>query len=148
MKRTRHITGFYIETLLMIIVFILMILLITNIFGIARAQSNEAKTLTAAVTLSENAAEAVAASEDLDSLYSFINTNENAQLLPDGEGVRARYATDLTPDAEGEIFIDITWQPEETLKGTLIESVISASIAGKETIYSLNTAVYIKDNGA
>ena len=57
MKQKRHITGFYIETLLLILVFVSIILVITNIFGMARVSSARARHLTTAVALAQNTAE-------------------------------------------------------------------------------------------
>ena len=57
MKKNGHITGFYLETLLLIVVFIAIILVLTQVFGLAQVQSVRAKQLTEAVTLAGNAAE-------------------------------------------------------------------------------------------
>ena len=51
MKKNGHITGFYLETLLLIVVFIAIILVLTQVFGLAQVQSVRAKQLTEAVTL-------------------------------------------------------------------------------------------------
>ena len=39
MKRNGHITAFYLETLLLIVVFIGIILVLTQVFGLGRVQS-------------------------------------------------------------------------------------------------------------
>jgi len=101
MKKKQHITAFYLETLLMIAVFVSIILVLTRVFGSARAQSAKAKNLTAAVTLAQNAAEAVSASKSPQDLLALLGTDGNALLQEDastGEAlVTAVYDTDLHP---------------------------------------------------
>ena len=80
MKRKQHITAFYLETLLMIVVFISIILVLTRVFGSARVQSVEAKQLTSAVTLAQNTAEAVSASRSPEELLQILNEDGNARL--------------------------------------------------------------------
>ena len=46
MKKNGHITAFYLETLLLIVVFIGINLILTQVFGLGRVQSVEAKRLT------------------------------------------------------------------------------------------------------
>ena len=62
MKR-QQLTSFYFEALLLVAAFAAMILVLTGVFGTARARSVEARRLTRAVTLAANAAEAVSAAE-------------------------------------------------------------------------------------
>ena len=68
MNKRHPITAFYIEALILIMVFVGIILLLTQIFGAGRMLSSDADRLTRAVGLAQNAAEAVAASEDLSDL--------------------------------------------------------------------------------
>ena len=63
MKRNGHITAFYLETLMLVVVFLGIILILTRIFGIGRVQGSEAAHLSRAVTLAQNAAEAISAAE-------------------------------------------------------------------------------------
>ena len=85
MKQKRHITGFYIETLLLIVVFISIILVITNIFGLARVRSAQARHLTKAVTLAQNAAEAAAASTSIDEAAAILDENGNVKAVRAGK---------------------------------------------------------------
>ena len=59
----KHITSFYMETLLLILVFVAVILILTQVFGAARVSGTAAADLTRAVRLAANAAEAVSASD-------------------------------------------------------------------------------------
>ena len=63
MKVKKHITSFYIETLILVLVFVAVILTLAQVFGLAKKQSEEAKMLTAAVTVAQNAAEAFSVSD-------------------------------------------------------------------------------------
>ena len=140
MKKHSHITGFYLETLMLIVVFLVIILLLTQVFGLAQMQSTKAKRLTGAVILAQNAAEAVSASETPDELLALLNDNNNAFPMTDTVGVTACYDSDLNPDAGGIYRVDVTWLPEEAGDGTMIRS--TAEVRCDETdepVYRLET---------
>ena len=140
MKKQSHITGFYLETLMLIVVFVLIILVLTQVFGLAQMQSTRAKQLNGAVILAQNAAEAVAASETPEELLKLLNENGNAVPMSEPAGVTARYDRELNPDAEGNYRVDVTWLPEETENGILVHSV--AEVRCEETeapVYRLET---------
>ena len=65
-----HVTAFYLETLLMILVFVAVILMLTQVFGQSRKLSAEAGYLSDAATISESVSAAVRASEDEEQLLS------------------------------------------------------------------------------
>ena len=50
MSRERHMTAFYLETVLMVIIFVMVIAVLAQVFGQARLQSREAQRQTAAVS--------------------------------------------------------------------------------------------------
>lgn len=148
MKRKGHITAFYLETLLLILVFVAILLVLTSVFGMAKAQSSEAKLLTNAVTLAGNAAEAVSASDSEDTLLALLNENENAETMKDTAGVTARYDTEMRPDPDGKLRLDVTWLPERVEAGTMVRSVIMVYWANQpEPVYRLDTAVLLKEAG-
>ena len=144
MKQKRHITGFYIETLLLILVFVSIILVITNIFGMARVSSARARHLTTAVALAQNTAEAAAASRSVDETAALLQENGNTEVSSDGTGLTARYNSDLTPSADGIYRVDLTWTEEEALADCIV-SVFYAE--EEEPVYSIHTAVYVKEEG-
>ena len=140
MKKQSHITGFYLETLMLIVVFVLIILVLTQVFGLAQMQSTRAKQLNGAVILAQNAAEAAAASETPEELLKLLNDNDNAVLMADTAGVTACYDSDLNPDAEGNYRVDVTWLPEETENGILVHSVAEVRCDDAEApLYRLET---------
>lgn len=140
MKKQSHITGFYLETLMLIVVFVLIILVLTQVFGLAQMQSTIAKQLNGAVILAQNAAEAAAASETPEELLKLLNDNDNAVLMADTAGVTACYDSDLNPDAEGNYRVDVTWLPEETENGILVHSVAEVRCDDAEApVYRLET---------
>lgn len=137
MKRHQHIAAFYLETLLLIAVFIAIILVLTRVFGISRSQSGDAKLLTHAVCLAQNAAEAVSAAPDEEALRAILNENDNAAVTEGG--IRASYDRDMQPDADGELLVDVTWVPE----GGLVSSSVTVWLEGRaEPVYTLDTASY------
>ena len=140
MKKHSHITGFYLETLMLIVVFVLIILVLTQVFGLAQMQSTRAKQLNGAVILAQNALEAVSASETPEDLLTLLNDNDNAVLMADTAGVTACYDRDLNPDAEGNYRVDVTWLPEETENGILVHSVAEVRCDDAEApVYRLET---------
>ena len=148
MKRNGQITAFYFETLLLIVVFLAIILVLTQVFGLARQQTAAARRLTDAVTLAGNAAEAVSASADPAELLKLLNENGNAEELPDASGVKAFYDNEKNPDPQGAYRVEISWQPEKTAGGIMVSSVISVCHGGsEEPIYRLETASF-REEGA
>ena len=149
MRKNGQVTAFYLETLLLILVFIAIILVLTQVFGLGRMQSAEAKGLNDAVTLAQNTAEAVAASETEEALLALLNTSGNAAPLGDTAGVSARYDAALRPDPKGCYRVDTTWLQEQDAQGTMVRSVILVWLEGAEApLYRLETAAYHKGVGA
>ena len=140
MKKHSHITGFYLETLMLIVVFLVIILVLTQVFGLVQMQSAKAKRLTGAVILAQNAAEAVSASKTPEDLLALLNDDNNAFPMTDTAGVTACYDSDLNPDAGGIYRVDVTWLPEETGDGTMIRSVAEVRCdETEEPVYRLET---------
>ena len=143
MKRNGSITAFYFETLLLIVVFLGVILVLTQVFGLARQQSAAAEQLTDAVTLAGNAAEAVSCSESVDTLLQLLNEENNAVRRPDGMGVLARYNAALLPAENGDYCVEISWVPESSGAGQLIRSEIRVLFGGDaKEVYRLQTAAF------
>lgn len=144
MNKERHITSFYMETLLLIAVFIAIILVLTQVFGLGRTESSDAKLLTNAVTLAQNAAEAFSASDSPQRLAALLD--ENGNTVVNGVTVEARYGTDMTPDPTGKLVISSTWEPAVRGGGTLVTGWIAARYEGRdEPIYEMKTAVYLSE---
>ncbi len=127
----KHITAFYLETLLLAAAFVGVILVLTGVFGQARAQSAQAVRLTRAVALAENAAEAVAASDSEETLRSL--------LAGEGDVTWSPGSVVLT---DGDYVVDITWSPEGAVAG----GHIAVAFRGQE-IYALDTAVCTGEAG-
>ena len=161
MKRKEHITAFYLETLLLIVVFVGIILVLTQVFGMARLKSVEAKKKTGAVCLCRNAAEAFYAAESSEELLQLLNREGNASLqLKEGGGglILASYDTDMTPNPKGDLRIELDWETEEAAAssdpgagpGTVRKgTVIAVGIAGgkdkeQKPIFSLPLTAYDK----
>ena len=143
MTKREHITGFYLETLLLIVVFVAIILVLTQVFGLSRAQSAEAKMLTNAVCLAQNAAEAVSAAESSEELLSLLDEGGNARA-GEKESVLVTYDDDMRPAAEGPVTVEVTW---ETADGDarMVYSTVSVWRSGApEPVYTLHTASYLE----
>ena len=117
MKQGKPITAFYVEALLMIVGFVGILLALTKIFGLSRNESIQAKLLTNAVTLAQNAADSLIASGD----------------KREGEFVDY-YSDDMTPDPHG------TWIREgDMMRGT----VLVYDSRQKEPLFSLPLSRYV-----
>lgn len=143
--KKQHITAFYLETLLLILVFVAIILVLSQIFGIGKAQSSQAKLLTNAVCLAGNGAEAVSASGSEAELQALLDQNGNtAWRQGDPPVLSVRYDTDMRPDPAGRLRMDITWVPGGETEERFVTSTISVYY-GEQTkpVYALDTAVFL-----
>ena len=146
MKKHRYITAFYLETLLLILVFVIMILMLTRVFGVSRSMTADAELLSNSVCLAQNAAEAVSASDSLEAVSRLLDEGGNTSAS-DGT-VDAFYNRDMTPRPVKEIGaplrVQITWEPEPG-DGNLVHSVITVYGRGRKVpVYQLATAVYLE----
>ena len=142
MKR-QQLTTFYLEALLLVLVFVGMILVLTGVFGAARAQSAEARQLTRAVDLAANAAEAVAAADDPATLAALLDEGGNVRLS--GGEIEADYEADGSPCTDGSpaLRVCIGWEsaPDDA---ALVYSAIRVFAAGdEEPVYRLETATRV-----
>lgn len=140
----KRVTSFYVETLLLIVVFVAVILALTQVFGLAKKQSEEARLLTGAVTLAQNAAEAFSAADSAESLLSVLDENGNA-VLSNGT-VTASYGADMKPDPDGVLRVEIERFSESRWTANGIIRVLRTDSGGE--IYSLETtAHFLEDFG-
>ena len=123
MKKGQSVTAFYVESLLLILVFVGILLALTQIFGLSRSESVQAKLLTNAVTLAQNAADSLIASGD----------------KREGEFVDY-YSDDMTPDPNGPLSVHGTWIREgDMMRGT----VLVYDSRQKEPLFSLPLSRYV-----
>jgi hypothetical protein len=137
MKNKQHMTAFYIETLLMILVFVGIILALTQVFGQSRNESMKARHLTEAVCLAQNAAEAFEAAETPEDLIKLLDHDQTGHVTLGNTppGVVCAYRSDMTPDPEGPLRLDMTWQEKDQLLYAQIEVYDE-----DQSIYRLDTA--------
>ncbi len=119
MKRNQPITAFYVESLLLIVVFVGILLALTQVFGLSRNESAQASLLTNAVILAENAADELLAED----------------AAPQGETI-SRFAADMTPCADESYRLSVitTWATED---GMLQGTVAVLDSRRTEPIYTL-----------
>ena len=161
MNGQRHMTAFYLESVLIGIIFVLVISVLAQGFSQARIESQEAEKLTNAVCLAQNAAEAVGAADSKDVLTQLLDENGNAELRENAAGQAAVYAFydgDMQPvtkeeaskivrdhKAESVLMVKATWEPADSGTGTFVNSNIAVYCdASKEPLYTLHTGVYLK----
>ncbi len=148
MNRKDHITAFYIETLILIVVFVVVILMLTNVFQAARIESVRARRLSDAVILAGNVAEAMSWTEEGEDLLSVLGGEGGAELMPDGRGLTVYYGEDHQADRNGPYMVSAVVVSEE--QGAEAESrLVTYEISVKDTqrgevIYTLRTSVFRK----
>ncbi len=143
MNRKQGITAFYIELLVLILVFMGVIITLTRVFAFAKEESGQARVLTRAVCLAENAAELVGAAQSPQELLALLNLEDNAQQEADGS-VRAWFNGDMQPRWDGDFCVDVSWQEE----GGLVESEIAVYWqGGAEPVYTLRTGACVGGGG-
>lgn len=135
-----HITAFYMETLFLAVIFVLLIMILVRIFALSVHMSDSAGQLTGAVQLAENAAEAVAASDSPEELLALLDEGGNAKISQDG--VICEYSRDMQPYPGGDIQVRITWEPKED--GCVDSRITVFSVSQQEPVYTISTAVFIK----
>ncbi len=143
-NKKRHMSEFFIETLVLVVIFIVVILVLTRVFALSGRMSTRAGLLTRAVRLAENAGEAVAASDSPETLLRLLEENGNVRLNREGETdiLDARYDEDMRPAKDGSFRVKITWKTEENMPD-FAESVVAVYwMEETEPVYSLETAVY------
>lgn len=138
----KRVTSFYVETLILIVVFVAVILALTQVFGLAKKQSEEAKLLTGAVTLAQNAAEAFSAADSAESLFTLLDEGGNAVL--EAGTVKAAYGADMKPDPNGVLRVEI-----ERISGSRLTAEGTVRVVRQDTgeeIYSIRTAAYFPED--
>lgn len=144
--RKRHITGFYMETLILVAVLTGVILVLTRIFAFSGELSGRAGRLNRAVHLAENAAEAVAASDSLDMLCALLEENGNAEMSrEEKEGMlQVWYDAEMRPASGGEFRVEVSWMPEAASGGSFVESTVAVYwMEEADPLYMVDTAVYL-----
>ena len=136
MNRERN-TGFYLEAIVILLVFILVIHTLVRVYAGSRSASQDAQRLTDAVILASNGAELVLASDTPDKLMEFLKEGnpkqENSVIT-----VHFDDTLELAPDGEHELVID--WQETEA---DFVHAVITVYHRGTE-VYTLTTGSYLE----
>ncbi len=142
MNKRHPITAFYVEALILILAFVGIILILTQVFGAGHALSSDADQLTRAVGLAQNTAEAVAAAEDFEDLSDIMEEGQVGGSA-DPEGIWNYYDKDGNPSEDGVYHVWTTWEPEPKGEGELVRSKITVQYGDEEEpIYTLETAKY------
>ena len=144
MKR-HQLTSFYLEALLLVVIFVAMILVLTGVFGAAKAQSVQAKRLSQAVTLAANAADAVAAADSLEQAAALLDEGGNVRIA-DGEFDAAYRIADI--DGSGALHVIVRWTPSAEDPSLIYSEIAVYAREGTAPIYTLDTAHYRKGAAA
>ncbi len=137
MKEKQRITAFYLELLLLAVVFVAVILSLTQVFALAKERSSRAQILTRSVVLAENTAEVFAGAGEED-LLELLGGESSAAWVEEGRVLRAAYDEKMNPFAGGDYRVNLEIQPE----GELSVCEISVYWRDEEApVYTLETAV-------
>ena len=142
--KKQHLTSFYLEALLLVVAFMAMILVLTGVFGVSRAQSAMAGRLTQAVTLAANAAEAVSASDSLEQAAALLD--EGGNVRENGGKLEASYLADGSPcaDGNGALRLTMSWEPSGTDPALAVSRIEVYSAHDAAPVYTLEAASYRK----
>ena len=137
----KSITAFYVESVLLVAAFTAVLLILSAVFGYARAESRAARRLNSAVCLAENAAEAFAAAPSGEGLLRLLDEG-NAALTETADGAvfTARYGADRTPSPTGELVVTVRVGAPGGEDGAIRGEIDVADAASGETVYHLTTA--------
>ena len=145
--KKHQMTSFYLEALLLVVVFVAMILVLTEVFGTARVQSAAAQQLTRAVTLAANAAEAVSAAQSPEQAAALLDEGGNVRLV-NGQ-IEAGYRTDGSPCAEDAVLlVTVSFEPEAQNPALVTSRITVFTADGETPIYTLETAHFGKEAAA
>lgn len=138
--KKQQMTSFYIEALLLALIFVGMILVLTKVFGASRAQSTEARQLTTAVTLAANAAEAVSAADDPEALLALLDEGGNARWA-DGE-LELGYEADGSPCASSSpaLRLRVSWERAAEDPNLVYSEIRVYAADVTEPVFRLETA--------
>lgn len=144
-KQGSHITAFYVETLMLIGVFIVIILVLTETFALGRQESARAQALNDAVCISRNTAEAAASSDSKEAMQTLLDAAGEASSVS-GDTVTVHYNTHLEPDPDGRYTVTATWEPRAAKGGSMVRTVINVEWSGLN-IYTLKTQNFRQEAG-
>lgn len=137
--RDRHrITAFYMEMLLLVMVFTGVIVILSGVFATAKEQSSKARSLNGAVRLAENAAEIVAGTDDRSEMVDLLGGDNSAACHLESKKIIARYNGDMEPDPDGGFLVAITWDDKEDL----VDYNITVTWQDGDPVYELETSVF------
>lgn len=138
MKDRQGTTAFYLEMLLLVLVFTGVVMMISGVFATAKEQSSKAVALTNAVRLAQNAAEIVAGTDDRNEMVDLLGDNDSAACHLEAKRLIARYNGALDPDPDGDFLVEITWEDKEGL----VSYDIRVTWNDGEPVYELKTSVF------
>lgn len=138
MRDKHRITAFYMEMLLLVVVFTGVILIISGVFAAAKEQSSNARALNGAVRLAENAAEIVAGTDDRSEMVDLLGGNDSAACHLESQKLLARYNWNMESDPDGAFLVEVTWEE----KDGLVDYDITVTWQDGEPVYELKTSVF------
>lgn len=139
MKDRRRTTAFYMEMILLVAVLTGVVLMLADVFTTAKEQSSQAKTLTTAVRLAENAAEIVAGIQDRSEMVDMLGGGDSAACHLEMQKILARFNSSLAPDPDGGYCVEITWIDYD---GLISYNISVTWQEDSEQVYNLKTAVF------
>ena len=129
--------GFYMETIIMLLVFMIAISNIVRVFTASYGKSRNAEHLTDAVILASNGAELVLASQSPEEIMSVL---KDAGPELEDSVITAHFDDNLEMSKDGPIEMKIDWQETEA---DFAHAVITVSYSAME-LYTLTTGKYLE----
>ncbi len=156
MKKSNHAAAFYMEALLLIVVFVGILLLLVRVYVLGKSMSADAEILTSAVSLAENAAEAAEHSPSGRAVLAALDQNGNAMIEEalgedlEMSNIYATYGTDRTPQPDGPLTVAVHLEEKSVPAGIWTDIVVTVRMRGREEpVYQIRTAAFrAEDAGA
>ena len=151
MKQRRHLTAFYLETLIMILVVVGILIVLTQVMGSSRNQSARAKRLTEAVVIAQNTAEVAAQYPDLADLRyalhldNFEKTGEEYEKQHcEGTWRWEHLQTDKDANVQLNYYeTDYRLSVDRTWEDNLARDIIEVRVEGRDEVtYTLEAKTF------
>lgn len=142
MKQRRN-AAFYVETLLLVLFLLGMLAVLVQMFAAARSQSRQARQLTQATLLAQNAAECFDAAGSPQELALLLTGSETGILWNEEGRGEVRMDGQGTPDAAGPYCLALGYTLQPCAAGRMAQLSIEVRLAGGQGVYGIQAQKYL-----
>jgi type II secretory pathway pseudopilin PulG len=144
-RRERNGFAFYLQILILLMVFLGVCTILLETFAGASVLSRRARRQNDGAVLCRNAAEAFAASGTLDGTLGILDADHTQKTASAAESAELKYNASLQLDADGCYTLTLRLKTEETPAGSLVHAYFCVTDENGEACASLDTEKYLPD---